>query len=202
MKLIAITDGAQTIHDLATKISHIHNVVDYIHIREKSKSAREILSLLELLEAGGVCKEKLVLHDRLDIALLTNNPNIHLPSHSLPVKNVRAAYPHLRIGRSVHSVEEAQQAEADGADYVLYGHCFETQCKEGKVPNGIDLIRQMKKVVRIPIFAVGGITRARIPLLQENDADGVAFMSSIFELDNAYEYACSLATRCKNNEEG
>lgn len=143
-----------------------------------------------------------MLHDRLDIALLTNNPNIHLPSHSLPVKQVRTAYPHLRIGRSVHTLNEAKQAEADGADYVLYGHCFETQCKEGKIPNGIEIIREMKKSVQIPIFAVGGITLDRIPLLQENQADGVAFMSSIFELDNAYEYARTLSTRCKNKKEG
>lgn len=190
------------VSDLATKISRIHQVVDYIHIREKSKSAHEILSLLELLDADGVNKGKIVLHDRLDIALLTNNTNIHLPSHSLPVKQVRTAYPHLRIGRSVHSIEEAQQAEADGADYVLYGHCFETQCKEGKIPNGIEIIREMKKAVHIPIFAVGGITLARIPLLQENHADGVALMSSIFELDDPYEYACTLYNKCKKNEEG
>ncbi|MEG0261371.1 MAG: thiamine phosphate synthase [Lysinibacillus sp.] len=190
------------VSDLATKISRIHHVVDYIHIREKLKSAHEILSLLQLLDAAGVRKEKIVLHDRLDIALLTNNPNIHLPSHSLPVKNVRTAYPQLRIGRSVHSIEEAQQAEADGADYVLYGHCFETQCKAGKVPNGIDLIRQMKKTVQIPIFAVGGITLARIPLLQEIQADGVALMSSIFNLDDPHEYTCTLYTKCQENKEG
>ena len=182
MKLIAMTDDSHTVHELASKISSIHRLIDYIHIREKSKTAHEILTLLNLLVQQGVNKEKIVLHDRLDIALLTDNPNIHLPSHSFPVKEVRAAYPHLRVGRSVHSLAEAQQAEADGADYVLYGHCFETTSKEGKVPNGVHNIIEMKKELQIPIFAIGGITPERVHRLRAAQADGIAIMSEYFRV--------------------
>ena len=195
MKLIAMTDDSHTIHKLASKIASIHGLVDYIHIRERSKTAHEILSLLTLLAQQGVNKEKIVIHDRLDIALLTDNPNIHLPSHSFPVKKVRAAYPHLRIGRSVHSLGEAKQAEADGADYVLYGHCFETTCKEGKVPNGVHIISDMKKELQIPIFAIGGITLERVHQLREVQADGIASMSGIFASNNPYESALALSEK-------
>ncbi|MFJ7736350.1 thiazole tautomerase TenI [Lysinibacillus sp. NPDC097287] len=199
MKLIAISDDSHTIYELASKISSIHHLVDYIHIREKSKTVHEILSLLNLLAQQGVNKEKIVIHDRLDIALLTDNPNIHLPSHSLPVKQVRAAYPHLRIGRSVHSIDEAKQSEADGADYVLYGHCFETNCKEGKVPNGVHTIIDIKKELQIPIFAIGGITSERVHQLREAQANGIAIMSGIFASDNPYESALIFSKKCQEN---
>lgn len=200
MKLIAMTDDSHTVHELASIISSIHGLVDYIHIREKSKTAHEILLLVNLLEHQGVNKEKIVIHDRLDIALLTDNPNIHLPSHSLPVKGVRATFAHLRIGRSVHSLLEAKQAEADGADYVLYGHCFETHCKEGKAPNGVQSIIDIRKELQIPIFAIGGITPARVHQLQEAQADGIAIMSGIFASDNPFESALLISKKCQENE--
>ena len=81
---------------------------------------------------------------------------------------MRDAFPHLRIGRSVHSVEEAKQAEQDGADYVLYGHCFETNCKEGITPNGIDRIIEMKKELHIPVMAIGGITTDRVKVFKKS----------------------------------
>lgn len=200
MKLIAVTDNSHAVHELVTKISSIHHLVDFIHIREKSKTTQEILTLLKLLAQQGVNKEKIVVHDRLDIALLTNNQNIHLPSHSLPVSEVRKAYPHLRIGRSVHSLDEAKLAEAEGADYVLYGHCFETSCKKGKAPNGINTIIDMKNELQIPVFAIGGITPERVHLLREVQADGVAIMSGIFSTDNPYESAFTLSKKCQEYE--
>lgn len=195
MKLIAVTDNSHSVYELANKIYTFHHLVDFIHIREKSKTAQEILALLKLLAQQGVNKEKIVLHDRLDIALLTDNPNIHLPSHSLPVREVREAYPHLRIGRSVHSFDEAKLAEVHGADYVLYGHCFETSCKKGKAPNGINTIIDMKNELQIPVFVIGGITPERVHLLREVHADGVAIMSGLFSADNPYESALRLSKK-------
>ena len=200
MKLIAMTDDSHSVHELASKISSIHLLIDYIHIREKSKTAHEILSLLDLLQQQGVNKEKIVIHDRLDIALKTDNPNIHLPSHGIPVRIVRATYPHLRIGRSVHSLSEAKQAEADGADYVLYGHCFETKCKEGIVPNGVHNLIDIKKELQIPVFAIGGITPERVCQLQEAKADGIAIMSGIFASANPFESALILSKKCQEHE--
>lgn len=200
MKLIAMTDDSHSVHELASKIASIHHLVDTIHIREKSKSAYEILLLVNLLEQKGVNKEKIVIHDRLDIALLTDNPNIHLPSHSLPVKEVRAAFPHLRIGRSIHSFGEAKQAESEGADYVLYGHCFETNCKKGIVPNGVNTLIDIKKEIRIPVFAIGGITPERVYQLRKAKADGIAIMSGIFASDNPYESALILSKKCQEHD--
>ena len=189
MKLIAVTDDSHSVADLACKIIQIKDVVDYVHIREKSKTPNQVLSLLKLLEEGDVKKEKIVLNDRLDIALLRQIPNIHLPSQGLPVKEVKSQFPYMQVGRSVHALDEAIQAEKDGADYVLYGHCFETNSKRGLAPNGINTISELKKELEIPVYAIGGITPTRVEVLQTLKADGIAVMSGIFSAKNVRESA-------------
>jgi thiazole tautomerase (transcriptional regulator TenI) len=186
VKLMAVTDDLHSVSELASMIIGIKDVVDFVQIREKTKTVQEIISLLEYLEAGGVKKEQIVMNNRLDIALLMNIPNLHLPEHGLPVKKVKEHFPHLWIGRSVHSLETAKEAERDGVDYVLYGHCFETNSKKGKIPNGIHPIIEMKKELHIPVYAIGGITIDRINALRQVKADGIAVMSGIFSAENPF----------------
>ncbi|WP_085992990.1 thiamine phosphate synthase [Oceanobacillus senegalensis] len=183
MKLIAVTDDKHSIERLAETIIAIKDKVDFVQIREKSKSIREIVTLLDFLHTGGVKKEKIIINDRLDVALLKDIPNLHLPEHGLPVKIVKQRYTQIRVGSSVHSFEKAKAAERDGADYVLYGHCFETNSKKGIPPNGIEPILQMKKELKIPVYAIGGITLDKIPLMKQVKTDGIAVMSSIFQSD-------------------
>ena len=197
MKLLAITDDSHSLNDLASKIIQIKDVVDYIHIREKSKTPKQILFLLQLLEEEGVKKEKIVVNDRLDVALLKKIPNIHLPSYGLPIKAVKSQFPHMRVGRSVHSLEEAKQAEKEGSDYVLYGHCFETNSKKGLAPNGIEPLVEMKKELHIPVFAIGGITPDRVQILQEVKADGIAVMSGIFSANDPKKSAIQFLKKCE-----
>ncbi len=180
MKLIAITDDQHSVEELAASIIQIKDLIDYIHIREKRKTASEIVALLQLLKAGDVSKEKIVINDRLDIALLNDIPNVHLPGHGLQTTIVKKCYPLLRVGRSVHSLEEAKQAERAGADYVLYGHCYETNCKQGKTPNGLGLLSKIAGELQIPVYAIGGIIPNRVDSVRNTGADGIAVMSGIF----------------------
>jgi thiazole tautomerase (transcriptional regulator TenI) len=197
MELIAITDDQHSVEVLATKIIQIIDAVDFVHIREKSKTAIELLSLLNLLKINKVDMKKIVLNDRLDIAIFSNLTNIHLPGHGLPLVDVKEYFPNLRVGKSVHTLTEAIQAENDQADYIMYGHCFETECKNGLKPNGIELIPEMKKTLTIPIYAVGGILPEHIQVLKENDIDGIAVMSGIFSARNPLEAALQYFERCK-----
>lgn len=186
MKLMAVTDDRQPVRDLASKIIGIIDRIDFVQIREKTKTALEIITLLQYLEEGGVEKDKIILNDTLDIALLMGIKSVHLPEKGLPVKMVKQNFPHIRVGRSVHSYEGAKIAERDGADYVLYGHCFETNSKKGKTPNGIQPILKMKQELRIPVYAIGGITVNKIDTLQQVKADGIAVMSGIFFAENPF----------------
>ena len=78
--------------------------------------------------------------------------SVHLPEKGLPVKMVKQHFPHIRVGCSVNFYEGAKKAERDGADYVLYGHCFETNSKKGKTSNGIQPILEMKEELRMAIL--------------------------------------------------
>lgn len=199
MKLIAVTNNIYSIHELATMIIQIHDVVDFVYVREKSKSSLELLMLLNLLSDNGVPMNKIIINDRLDVALLTNLINIHLPTHGLPVKLVKEHYPTMNVGRSVHSVAEAIQAEKDYANYVIYGHCFETNCKKGLSPNGIDPLIEIKKVLTIPVYAIGGIAPDHLPILKECQIDGIAVMSGIFSSENPRDSALKYVERCISN---
>ncbi|WP_010281296.1 thiamine phosphate synthase [Bacillus timonensis] len=186
MKLIAVTDGCHSVVAVAEKIIAIKDVIDFVQIREKSKSVQEIVTLIEYIVNNGVKKEKIIINDRLDVALCLDIPTVHLPEHGLPLRMVKQRYPHMRVGCSVHSFEKAKEAERNGADYVIYGHCFKTKSKPGLPPNGIEPIVHMKKELSIPIYAIGGITFDTLQSIQAVKADGVALMSSIFASDDPY----------------
>lgn len=196
MKLIAVTNNMYSVHDLALKIIQIHDVVDFVHIREKSKSSLELLTLINILRDNKVPMNKIVMNDRLDIALLTKLINIHLPAHGHPVNLVKEQYPIMNVGRSVHSVTEAIHAEKTQANYVIYGHCFETNCKKGLSPNGIDTLIEIKKVLTIPVYAIGGIAPNHLPFLKELQVDGIAVMSGIFSSENPRDSALEYVERC------
>lgn len=174
-----ITDGKQTIEELIKRLSMIHSEVDYIHIREKKKSAADIMKLVSALVAKGVPKEKLVINDRMDVALLHTIPNLHLPSHGFSIQEVKKYRPSFRIGRSIHSLEEAILCEKEGADYLLYGHIFETTSKADLLPRGVKQLEQICKNVIIPVIAIGGITPDTIDRLRQTNVNGVAVMSYV-----------------------
>ncbi|MBB5150059.1 MULTISPECIES: thiazole tautomerase TenI [Ureibacillus] len=192
MELHAITDGKKSIKELKEIITSIADVVDYIHIREKSKVPAEIVALVEELIYAGVEKERLVINDRLDIALLTGIRNVHLPANSLPAAKVKTAYPYMRVGVSVHSVEEAKTAEEARADYCLFGHVFETDSKKGLAGRGTNALGKIVEQLQIPVIAIGGITPDNVEQVLEKKVHGIAVMSTIFSSSQPKEAAIHL----------
>jgi len=194
---MAVTDNQQTIQHLASTILQIHEYVDYIQIREKDRTANEIYGLCKQLIGEGVEKEKIIINDRLDIAALLNVNNVHLPGRGLPVDQVKNLNPHHFAGVSVHSQKEAENAQKNKADYVLYGHCFQTNSKKGKPPVELQSIKQIKERLSIPLFVIGGITEERLEQVADLGADGVAVMSAIFSSPNPLESVKKLSERCR-----
>ncbi len=86
-----------------------------------------------------------------------------------------------RIGVSVHSIEEAIEAEQRGADFLLYGHIFTTSCKPGLPPRGLEKLRKLCNVVGIPVFAIGGIDSSNAELCLKAGAACVCRMSSLMK---------------------
>ncbi|APH05898.1 thiazole tautomerase TenI [Bacillus weihaiensis] len=200
MELHVITDGKQTIESLTEKILMIHREVDFIHIREKQKSAAEIMEIVTKLREKGVPTDKLIVNDRLDVALLQGLSRVHLPGSSFSIQEVKHYQPTIRIGRSVHSIEEAKKSEQDGADYLLYGHIFSTHSKEGLEPRGIDELKKICRSVSIPVIAIGGMTAETIKLIPDK-VHGVAVMSSVMGSDDPLQ-AVKHLKKSRVKEEG
>ena len=88
---------------------------------------------------------------------------------------------HTPIGRSVHSLQEAQAARDEGTNYLVFGSVWETPSHPGQSAAGLDALAQVCGAVGLPVFAIGGVNAARAPLCLEAGAAGVALLSGIWE---------------------
>lgn len=164
------------LHEILTDI---HPFVTAIHIREKQKTARELYQMIEYL-AQNIPLSKMIINDRVDVALAAKAAGVQLAFHSLETSIVKTMFPFLKVGRSIHSYREGVKANRDGADYVLFGHIFFSGSKPGKIPKGL---KQLAKVAQldIPVIAIGGITPENAQSVIHAGAKGIAVMSGILE---------------------
>ncbi|RAZ79306.1 thiazole tautomerase TenI [Planococcus halotolerans] len=186
-KLHIISTGKQKPEQLAEIIGVIHPYIDFIHLREKTKRAKEVYEMVELLADKKVPLSKIMINDRVDVACASNVKGVQLAYHSLPVEIVKREFMDLTVGCSVHSIEEAQIAEQQGADYVIFGHVYSTQSKPGLIPKGIEQLWSVSESVSIPVIAIGGITPTNSREVIEAGAQGVAVMSGILEAEDPLE---------------
>lgn len=134
--------------------------VDLIQIREKDMETRPLLALVE---AAVACAQgtatRILVNDRLDVALAARAHGVHLPAHGFPVAEVRRGYPELLIGVSCHDLAELRAAEGGGADFAVFGPVFAPLSKElDRPPVGVERLAEAVRVARIPVLALGGIT--------------------------------------------
>lgn len=153
--------------------------VDRIHLRERTWPDRAIVHTMELLQSRGVPVHKIIINSRLDVAHVMQAGGVQLTHHSMDLSMVRDAYCDLTVGCSVHSVEEAILAEKHGADYLLYGHVFESRSKPGVRPRGLDALKQVAQNVSIPVIAIGGIKPENTAEVIRCGASGIAVLSGV-----------------------
>ena len=162
-----------------------------VQLREKDLAARELFSMASALrESTRRHGAKLLVNDRADVALGVGADGVHRAGTSLPVSALRAICsppigpplgpPGFLIGASVHSVAEALAAEAEGADFLLFGPVYDTPSKrEYGPPQGLSALERLASAVRLPVFAVGGVTPARVAEVVRAGASGVAVIAAI-----------------------
>jgi thiamine-phosphate pyrophosphorylase len=152
---------------------------DWAQIREKDLSARELLQLAQVVvQSGGV---RIVVNDRLDVALAAGAAGVHLGRASVPAADVvrwcRAgnAPKGFLIGVSCHSLEEVREAETAGSDYAFFGPVFDTPSKRPfGAPQGIARLGEVCRAVGIPVLAIGGIEEDNAVSCIRAGASGVA----------------------------
>ncbi len=99
---------------------------------------------------------------RCDVALATGAAGVNLPERDIAIEFARGLIRHGLIGRSVHSLDAATRAQAEGADFVIFGPVWESPTHPGSAPSGLAALETVASSLRIPVLAVGGVTEARI----------------------------------------
>lgn len=171
----------------------IEGGVNVVQLREKEMPPGELLELARQLR--GICAGRalLVVNDRVDIAILCGADGVHLGEKGLPVATVRQFLPaSMVVGRSVHSVGAARQAELDGADYVLAGSIFASRSHPAADPRGTEFLRDVTSRLTIPVVAIGGIEPANIGECLAAGASGAAVISAILASDDPRAAAARL----------
>ncbi len=153
-----------------------------LQYREKVLTSRDRFPVAEALavaarEAGAT----LLINDDIDMALAVEAHGVHLGQEDFPVATARKILgSKMIIGCSAHTLDQARAAEADGADYLGVGPIFPSSTKTARSPLGCDPLREICAAVRIPVYAIGGITVERCGEVLAAGAKGVAVASALF----------------------
>jgi thiamine-phosphate pyrophosphorylase len=155
---------------------------DVIQFRERGMTARSLITTgRDLVQ---LCRERsvrLIVNDRVDIAIAADAGGVHLGQEDFPISLARELLgPDRLIGASARTPEEAIQAMWSGADYVGAGPIFATDSKaDAGAPIGLDGLAAMVRAIEIPVIAIGGINAARVTEVMETGAHGIAVIRAV-----------------------
>ncbi|HUQ48261.1 MAG TPA: thiamine phosphate synthase [Gemmatimonadaceae bacterium] len=175
----AVTDSTSVLQtgfvDRATRVMEALGKRGAVHLRCSRASGRQFHDIAAAL----VAEQNrtgcwLIVNDRVDIALAVGAKGVQLASHSLLVAEALTVGPDMLVGASVHSVEEAVEAEKAGASWCVAGTIFETPSHKGRPPARIEFVKMLAAAVTLPIIAIGGVKPENVADLINGGAYGVA----------------------------
>lgn len=187
-KLYLVTDREMLKQiDLCTAIEQaINGGVTLVQLREKNLTSLELYNTaLQVKKVTDSYKIPLIINDRLDIMTAVDAAGVHLGQKDIPAASARKLIGNDKIlGISAATVNEALCAQRDGADYLGVGDIFGTATKSNTRPVTVELLKQIKQSVSIPVAAIGGIKASNVQLLKPAGIDGVAVVSDILAKDD------------------
>lgn len=175
--LICVTNRKLCCEDFLERIGRLAQARPYaVMLREKDLDpagyARLAGKVKEICDQYGVL---LILHQHIAVAEAMKHSHLQLSMPAL--RAYRKKGDSLLVGASVHSVAEAEEAEALGAAYVVAGHIYATSCKPGSPPKGLSFLQQVCQAVFLPVFAIGGINPGKRKEILAGGAKGFCVMS-------------------------
>ncbi len=184
-KIICVTDRKLCKEDFLTRIEKIASAKpDRIIFRDKNCSDGEYVKFaFKVLDISNKYNVPCSMYFHPEIF-----SNIHMTMPMLQHISLKDMNFINLVGASVHSVEEAVEAEKMGVNYVIAGHIFETDCKKGLAPRGLEFLSQVCNAVKIPVYAIGGINSKNINQVAKAGADGACIMSGLMTCENPDEY--------------
>ena len=194
--------AADPVRSLLARIRRAQTAgVDWVQLREQDMPARALLTLASAAIGGPRTEARVLVNDRLDVALAAGAAGVHLGGASVPAREavrwLQKSNPPagFRIGVSCHRREEAREAEDAGASYVYFGPVFDTPSKKSYgPPQGIVRLAQVCSAVRIPVIAIGGVNERNATQCVRAGAAGIAAIRMFQELREAETLKQAVAT--------
>lgn len=188
LRLCLVTDRTQTRgRELVAVVDEcLAAGLPAVQVREKDLGAGDLAFLCRRLRPLTLDRGALlIVNDRVDVALAVGADGVQRTHASLPVEDIRALVDkRLRVGASVHSLEEAVEAQVKGADWVVFGPVYDTVSKRAwGPPQGPARLERVAAALRIPVIAIGGVTPGRVREVRGTGARGVAVISAILDTD-------------------
>lgn len=174
--------------------SAIEGGLDAVILREKDLSGDDLLPIaLQIKKIIANRRVSIIVNNNLEVANTIGADGYHTAFRDFMQPQPRFAGWN---GVSVHNLDEAVRAAQNGASYLLVSHIFATDCKPGLKPKGVDVIKEIKMNVSIPVIALGGINPGNCERVLAAGADGIAVMSFIMRADDPYRATQTLKSKC------
>ncbi|HEX5136782.1 MAG TPA: thiamine phosphate synthase [Planctomycetota bacterium] len=172
---------------LETAARALSGGVSAILVRRPHATAREVFALVRQLRPSTRAAHCLLLvSDRADVAIAAGADGVHLGARSLPVASARRVVGNdVLVGRSVHNLDEAGQAEEEGANYLFLGPVFPTPSHPGEPALGLGPLREAALRARVPVVGIGGITSDNVRLVAQAGGNGAAAIGAFYSSDAA-----------------
>jgi thiamine-phosphate pyrophosphorylase len=194
-RLHLVTDTRQGRDPLSDVAAALGAGVDWVQVRVKGCTDRDLYDLtVRVLEQAGAYDATVVVDDRADIALAAGAHGVHVGAEDIPVREVRRILgPDLLVGATAREPVAARAAVAAGADYLGVGPAFGTATKSGLPdPIGVDGVARTANAVDVPVVAIGGVDRDRLPDLLAAGVHGAAVVSAVSQAADPAAAAAAL----------
>jgi thiamine-phosphate diphosphorylase len=162
--------------------------VNVVQVRAKEIGPMEQVALAERVREAIAGRALLIVNGWSQVAEAVNADGVHLPEDA-PATTIGSG---LLVGRSVHTVESARRAEAEGADYIIAGPIYETPTHPGANGAGVELVADVVAAVSVPVIAIGGIDAEHVRDVMAAGASGIAVVSAVLGADDAEAAARAL----------
>ncbi|MFB4161152.1 thiamine phosphate synthase [Geomicrobium sp. JSM 1781026] len=180
-----VTDAQLPFHMQIRILKQCVPHITTIHVRDKQASLQRLKQQIDHMLRLGLRTDQMILNTHAEAAAAWGLKGVHLPANSgYRIQELKAKHPDLMIGVSVHSKDEALTQAEEGADYLYFGHVFETNSKSGITPRGLAQLEDITQHMSVPVYAIGGITPENLRDVQKAGASGVAIMSGVWSSEN------------------
>lgn len=188
--ILCITNRSLCKEDFLKRIEKIASANPKgIVLREKDLTEKEYKDLAaKVIEICNRYNTPCILHNFTKVAIELNHPYLHLPLHILDNISAEDRRKFKVLGASCHSIDDAVRAENLGCTYITAGHIFDTDCKKGLPGRGLEFLKNVCQGVKIPVYAIGGISSENIKAVKNAGAKGVCVMSGVMMCEDVEEY--------------